>query len=200
MSASLSVAESNSFTPVIVTPRTRRPFGVVDYCHVPNICIKGNILSNNNHQLEEAFQLLARTIVRSDPSRLETWAGVGLTMTQLRVLFFVRTNEGASAGTLAESLQVTPSTLTRIMDRLVRNHLVDRRVDDDDRRLVRHYLTASAHEMVGEIERTGREQLYSVFREMSPEQLDRLISALHDLAAAADAAEARREADNVSVG
>lgn len=155
-------------------------------------------MDNNNNHLEEAFLLLARTIVRSDPSRLEAWAGLGLTMTQLRVLFLVRESEGASAGMLADSLKVTPSTLTRIMDRLVRNHLVQRRVDDGDRRLVRHYLTPSAQEMVGELERTGREQFYSIFRQLSPEQLQRLIAALQDLATAAEAAESHREDERVS--
>lgn len=157
-------------------------------------------MHHNIDQLEEAFHLLARTIVRSDPSRLEAWAGLGLTMTQLRVLFLVRQNEGASAGMLAESLQVTPSTLTRIMDRLVRNRLVERQVDHGDRRLVRHRLTPSAHEMVRELERTGREQLYSIFHEMSPRQLDRLVAALRDLAAAAEAAESRPRTERVSAG
>lgn len=155
-------------------------------------------MDDNNNLLEEAFHLLARTIVRSDPSRLEAWAGVGLTMTQLRVLFLVRENQGASAGMLAESLKVTPSTLTRIMDRLVRNHLVRRQMDDGDRRLVRHYLTPVGQDMVAELERTGREQFYNVFRRMTPEQLERLVAALRDLAAAADAAESAREAEEAS--
>ena len=155
-------------------------------------------MGNNNNQLEEAFHLLARTIVRSDPSRLEAWAGLGLTMTQLRMLFLVRENDGASAGMLADSLKVTPSTLTRIMDRLVRNHLVQRRVDEGDRRLVRHYLTASAQEMVGELERTGRERLYNIFQRLTPAQLDRLVDGLRDLAAAAEAAESAQGAEKVS--
>ena len=146
-------------------------------------------MADNNDNLEEAFQLLFRTIPRWDPSRLEAWAGLGLTMTQLRVLFLVRENEGASAGMLAESIQVTPSTLTRIMDRLVRNRLIERQVDDGDRRLVRHALTPSAHDMVRELERTGRERLYGIFRQMNPRQLDRLVAALRDLASAAEAAE-----------
>jgi hypothetical protein len=54
--------------------------------------------------------------------------------------------------------------------------------------------------MVRELERTGREQLYSIFRKMNPEQLDRLVAALRDLAAAADAAEAHREIDPVGAG
>lgn len=155
-------------------------------------------MDSNNSSLEEAFHLLAGILVRSDPSRLEAWAGVGLTMTQLRVLFLVREHEGASARMLAESLSVTPSTLTRIMDRLVRNHLVQRRVDEEDRRLVRHYLTPSGVDMVSELERTGREKMFRTFRHLQPEQLDRLVLALRDLAAAALASESAVEAEKVS--
>jgi hypothetical protein len=54
--------------------------------------------------------------------------------------------------------------------------------------------------MVRELERTGREQLYSVFRRMDPEQLDRLVAALRDLAAAAEVAEAQRGTETVRAG
>jgi len=91
--------------------------------------------------LEEAFRLLGRTIARVDPGRLEAWVELGLTMTQLRVLFILRGEDGASARALAERLNVTPSTLTRIVDRLVGQGLVRRTVDEEDRRLVRHCLT-----------------------------------------------------------
>lgn len=155
-------------------------------------------MDDNNNSLEEAFHLLAGILVRSDPSRLEAWAGVGLTMTQLRVLFLVREHEGASARMLAESLNVTPSTLTRIMDRLVRNRLVQRRLDEGDRRLVRHHLTPSALDMVSELERTGRERMYRIFRHMAPDQLKRLISGLRDLAAAAEVAESAGQTEKVS--
>src|SRR3970040_1107989 len=92
---------------------------------------------------ERAFHLFGRAIVRSDPGRLEAWVELGLTVTQLRVLFVLRAEDGASAGVLAERLNVTPSTLTRIVDRLVRQGLVQRETDDGDRRLVRHCLSAS---------------------------------------------------------
>src|SRR3970040_2212899 len=69
---------------------------------------------------EQAFHLLGRAITRSDPGHLEAWVELGLTLTQLRVLFQLQAEDGASAGALAERLKVTPSTLTRIVDRLVR--------------------------------------------------------------------------------
>lgn len=136
---------------------------------------------------DEAFQLFARILTRFDPSRLEAWVGLGLTMTQVRVLFLLRAEGGLSAGALADSLRVTPSTLTRIMDRLVRNELVRRQVDDDDRRLVRHYLTPTGLRTVEEMERTGRARMNRVFAHLSRDRLERLALALRDLVAAAEA-------------
>jgi DNA-binding MarR family transcriptional regulator len=136
---------------------------------------------------EEAFTLLGRVVTRSDPGRLEAWAGLGLTMTQLRVLFMVRAEEGVSAGTLAENLGVTPPTLTRIMDRLVSNRLVRREADENDRRLVRHQLTQEGLRTVEEMERTGRARVNSVLSRLTPEQVKRLVLALRDFNEAAEA-------------
>ncbi len=139
---------------------------------------------------EQAFILFARTIARSDPARLEAWVELGLTMTQLRVLFLLITEDGASAGAMAESLKVTPSTLTRIVDRLVRQGLIRRETDDGDRRLVRHYVSASGASTVEELERSGRARMNEVMDRLSAPQLERLVLALEDLTAALDAQEA----------
>ena len=139
---------------------------------------------------ERVFRLLARSILRFDPGRLEAWVELGLTMTQLRVLFLLWADDGASAGVLAERLSVTPSTLTRIVDRLVRQGLVRRDTDDDDRRLVRHHLSDSGADTVRELERGGRARMNQVMDRLSPAQLERLVLALDDLTAALDAQEA----------
>ncbi|MDO8616418.1 MAG: MarR family transcriptional regulator [Dehalococcoidia bacterium] len=135
---------------------------------------------------DEAFQLFGRLVTRSDPGRLEAWAGLGLTMTQLRVLFLLRSEDGLSAGGLAERLGVTPSTLTRIMDRLVRNQLVRRESDDGDRRLVRHCLSQPGRDMVEEVERTGRARMNNILGRLAPQDLERLVLALRDLVAATE--------------
>lgn len=139
---------------------------------------------------DEAFQLFGRLVVRADPSRLEAWVGLGLTLTQLRVLFILRSEEGLSARSLAARLGVTPSTLTRIMDRLVRNRLVRRDVDPEDRRLVRHYLSERGRRTVEELERTGRERMEKVFARLRDEQIEQVVLALRDLTAAQEALEA----------
>ena len=139
---------------------------------------------------ERAFLLFGRAVARSDPARLEAWVELGLTMTQLRVLFLLRAEGGASAGALAERLRVTPSTLTRIVDRLVGQGLVQRETDDGDRRLVRHYLSASGASTVEELERSGRARMNEVMDRLSAPQLERLVAALEDLTTALEAQEA----------
>ena len=145
--------------------------------------------SDHDQLLEEGFQLLGRTVVRTDPGRLAAWAGLGLTMTQLRVMFLLRANPDMSAGALADELSVTPPTLTRIMDRLVRNSLVGREVDPQDRRCVRHRLTPEGMATVEGIERTGRAAFYDILRRLTPEQLERVVLALRDLLAAIETAQ-----------
>ena len=140
---------------------------------------------------ERAFYLLGGAVSRFDPGRLEAWVELGLTMTQLRVLFVLRAEDGASAGALAERLRVKPSTLTRIADRLVRHGLVRREVDDEDRRLVRHHLSTTGARTVEEMERRGRARLDEVFSRLTASQLAQLVSALEDLTAALDAQEAQ---------
>lgn len=148
------------------------------------------MVAEQDPRRERAFYLLARTISHLDPGRLEAWVGLGLTMTQVRVLFILRREPGASAGGLAEALNVTPSTLTRIVDRLVSNGLVRREADEDDRRLVRHRLSEKGARAVEELERGGRARLNEVMDRLSADQLDRLVAALEDFTAALEAREA----------
>jgi DNA-binding MarR family transcriptional regulator len=139
--------------------------------------------------IEQTMRLFGRTLALVDPNRLEAWVGLGLTMTQLGVLFLLRQETGAPAGLLAERLRVTPSTLTRIVDRLVRLNLVRRQEDRDDRRLVRHYLTPEGSQTLEEMARTGRTYLTEILRHLPREKLQRLLEALQDFSQAAEAVE-----------
>ena len=136
---------------------------------------------------DEAFHLFGQIIARSDPSRLDQWASLGLTITQLRVLFVLRGEPGLSAGTLAERLDVTPSTLTRIMDRLNRSQMIERMPDGEDRRCVNHYLTSRGAGLVAELERGFRTRMDAVLNRLDRASLERVVMALRDLSAAMDA-------------
>lgn len=146
-------------------------------------------MPTEDETIEQVIRLYGRALALVDPSRLEAWVGLGLTTTQLGVLFLLRQEVGASAGLLADRLRVTPSTLTRIVDRLARLNLVRRQEDCDDRRVVRHYLTQHGADTLEEMARTGRAYLTRVLRQLPREKVERLSEALQDLLGAAEAAE-----------
>lgn len=108
-----------------------------------------------------------------DPNRLEVWEELGLTMSQLRVLFLLIAIPGAPAGLVAETLKVRPSTATGVVDRLVKQDLVVRRRDVDDRRRVRVYLTERGSKVTLEIEaQRYRQIMRRLFDNFSVDELE----------------------------
>ncbi len=107
-----------------------------------------------------------------DPNRLEVWEELGLTMSQLRVLYMLQAGPGTPAGAVAAHLKVRPSTATGIVDRLVRDGLVRRERDDLDRRRVRIWLTERGMRVINELRARNRAQIWKIFRNFSQQQLD----------------------------
>ena len=131
--------------------------------------------------LDRSLRLLGRVMAWADPGRLEEWAELGLTITQIRLLFLLRRSPGATATSLAQSLDVSPPVLTRIVDRLVRHGLVQRQSAPDDRRRVCHYLTTRGEQTVQQLEEVGRTQLRPVLAQLPDGELERLVAALEHL-------------------
>jgi MarR family transcriptional regulator for hemolysin len=68
----------------------------------------------------------------------------GMTRAQWAVLFRLERAEGLKQSELAEQLDLQPITVTRLIDRLCDNGLIERRSDPHDRRAKRLFLTAAA--------------------------------------------------------
>jgi DNA-binding MarR family transcriptional regulator len=71
-----------------------------------------------------------------------------VTLTQYRSLVVLASRGPQSVVALAEAVAVTPPTVSRLCDRLVRKGLVRRREDARDRRAVRLVLTRAGRELV----------------------------------------------------
>jgi len=76
----------------------------------------------------------------------------GQTRAQWAVLLRLERREGLKQSDLAEDLDIQPITLTRLVDRLCDNGLIERRADPNDRRAKRLYLTAAARPLLDRIE------------------------------------------------
>ncbi len=91
--------------------------------------------------LNDVARLLRRNFLR----RVQN---LGLSQAQWRALAYLARQEGVNQVTLAESLEIQPITLVRLIDRLQEAGLVKRHRDPDDRRAVRLYLTPKAEPLL----------------------------------------------------
>jgi DNA-binding MarR family transcriptional regulator len=103
---------------------------------------------------------------------------VGLSRAKWSVLAHLSRNEGIRQAGLAEILDISPITLTRHLDRLEQEKLVERRPDPDDRRAYRLYLTDEAVpvlEMLRELSERTRSLALGGLSELERSELIRLL-------------------------
>ena len=99
------------------------------------------------------------------------WLKSDLTAAQLRVLLVVYTEGPSRMSSIASFMEVAVSTVTGIMDNLVKKGLVTRRADTEDRRLVICELSASGRETVNRLWSFGQYQIDKLLNGMSIDQL-----------------------------
>jgi DNA-binding MarR family transcriptional regulator len=134
----------------------------------------------------EAMRLYGRAMGIVDPLRVRAWSEAELTTSQLRLLFLLREEPGATLGALAGHLRVSAPTASGVVDRLVRQGFARREEDARDRRLVRHFLTEQGEPIVSELEREGRALMHEILGRLSPDELEMLIRGLELLTKASD--------------
>jgi MarR family transcriptional regulator, transcriptional regulator for hemolysin len=78
-------------------------------------------------------------------------AALGLTRAQAAVLANLARQEGINQVSLAQTLELEPITLARLLDRLQAAGLIERRPDPKDRRAHLLYLTSSAYPLLDRI-------------------------------------------------
>ncbi|MBX9591567.1 MAG: MarR family transcriptional regulator [Hyphomonadaceae bacterium] len=123
----------------------------------------------------------------------------GMTRAQWGALMRLERQEGMTQAELAESLEVQPISLARLIDRLCDQRLMERRPHPSDRRANRLYLTASGRARLIQLVPLGREISAHVLASFSEEESSRLLETLLRIKSnirKADAA-ARRHASGV---
>lgn len=128
--------------------------------------------------VESALGAISDALHMFDPLRFRAWAELGLTTAQLRVLFLTREQPGVTAGALAQRLEVTPPTISGIVDRLVKLGLIRRDDDASDRRLVRNFLTEAGANACSRLERGVEVFTRRILVEMDRGELENLVAGL----------------------
>lgn len=113
-------------------------------------------LWRTNHELE----LLSKRMIRT----------LGVTGPQRMVLRIVAQRPGISATGISDTARIHPSTLTGILERLVRGGLLDRARDDVDARRARFQLSAAGGRIVQQRRGTVESAMMRSLGKLSPEE------------------------------
>jgi DNA-binding MarR family transcriptional regulator len=108
-------------------------------------------------------------------------ARYGITRAQWAVLAKVERSEGLKQTELAEQLEMQPITLTRLIDKLCDNGWIERRGDDNDRRVNRLYLKKAARPLLGKLAGLKSEITAAALEGISPAEAERLVAQLESI-------------------
>lgn len=99
----------------------------------------------------------------------------GMTRAQWAVLFRLDRSEGLKQSELAELLDLQPISLTRLLDRLADNGLIERRADPNDRRANRLFLTPAARPLLDRLTALGEDMMATVLQGLDAKSLERML-------------------------
>jgi len=108
-------------------------------------------------------------------------ARYGITRAQWAVLAKIERNEGMKQTELAEQMEMQPITLTRLIDKLCDSGWIERRGDDNDRRVNRLYLRKTGRQLLGKLSGLRSELTATALDGISPAEAQQLLSHLESI-------------------
>jgi MarR family transcriptional regulator for hemolysin len=100
---------------------------------------------------------------------------LGISRAQWTVLVRLERTEGLKQSELAEILDLQPISLTRLLDRLDENGLIERRADPNDRRVNRLYLKPAARPLLDQLATLSETLMGTVLEGIEPESMERML-------------------------
>jgi MarR family transcriptional regulator, transcriptional regulator for hemolysin len=105
-------------------------------------------------------------------------AQFGITRAQWAVLVRVERAEGLNQSELADTLDIQPITLTRLLDKLCDSGLIERRPDPSDRRAKRLFLMPAARSLLEQLIVLGEETMANTLAGLDRATVQKMIEQL----------------------
>lgn len=140
--------------------------------------------SDEDRALVDAFVAASRALVAVAARSLAD-LGEDVTLPQFRALVVLSTRGPQRAADLAANLGVTPSTASRMIERLARKHLIRRARSKDDRRTVRLHLTEAGQGVLAAVMERRQAEIERILHHVPARGRRSLLTALRAFAAAA---------------
>jgi DNA-binding MarR family transcriptional regulator len=125
-----------------------------------------------------------------DQARLQLWDRAGLTVTQLRLLFYLNECEGVGNAELADRLMVTRPSVSALLERLERGEFIRREISPDDRRGICIWLEPRGRQAVAQMTAELRAYTVGLMQTLDDVEIHHLTAALNRLVESGRAARA----------
>ncbi|GIP40374.1 MarR family transcriptional regulator [Paenibacillus sp. J31TS4] len=139
----------------------------------------------NKDTYSQRFQMALFTLLkRIGP---EQHANLGVTGPQFYILMCLHREGSCKASRLAELMEVKPSAITVMIDRLVSHGLVIREADEQDRRVVLIGLTEKGRQVLEQVKEKREEIVTQHLSCLEPDELHAFIQSFEKVAQTAQA-------------
>lgn len=125
--------------------------------------------------------LLNRISSRLDQELLTDLRPLRISVPRWRVLAALRTGDGRSMGELSQETVIEQSSLSRVVDQMERDRLVERHLCNEDHRIVEVYLTETGRAMFNTIYPLAYRDHLRVIEGFSEAQINMLTSMLRQV-------------------
>jgi DNA-binding MarR family transcriptional regulator len=134
----------------------------------------------------------------SENIQTRLWKSAQVTLAQVRVLRRLAP-EPRTLGELGADLGLSPTSITRIVDRLEERGLVERRRGGDDRRRVTAALLPAGRDILPALPLLDGTPIWEAAQRLAPQQRQRIGAAMRAFVSAVRAVEAERSAEATEV-
>ena len=145
-------------------------------------------------EAKDALLAYLDALALAEPIQSRLWQVAELTLTQVQVLRALRAGP-QTVGRLGQANGMSPTSVTRLVDRLERRGLVSRRRESEDRRLVQVRLDPEGERLLGEIWVMQGSDIHRAVAAMTPTELRQLTTSLRRLVELARAERAKDEGE-----
>ena len=120
-------------------------------------------------EIEEELRHLCTVIKKKGREILSDFE---ITPPQFEALQYLINEENITIGELSSKMYLACSTITDLIDRMEKNHLVKRIRDEKDRRVVRILVLDKGHEIINEVLDVRRNYLKETLKDLNEEEKD----------------------------
>jgi DNA-binding MarR family transcriptional regulator len=131
-------------------------------------------------ETKEALIAYLGAMALAEPIQARLWQEAEITLTQLSVLRVLR-EAPQTSGRLGFETELSPTSVTRIVDRLERRGLVSRRREGEDRRYVEIHLEPAGERLLGQLKILRGSDLYQAVDAMTSDERRRMTASLRRL-------------------